>query len=59
LGQANPVLSNKHLLNTAERLGRAPAEIELAWQQRSNDCTCRPGVPAWWLGAVAYRDANM
>ena len=30
-GQANPVLSNEHLLSTAERLGRAPAQIALAW----------------------------
>jgi aryl-alcohol dehydrogenase-like predicted oxidoreductase len=30
-GQANPVLSNEHLLSTAERLGHTPAQIALAW----------------------------
>jgi pyridoxine 4-dehydrogenase len=30
-GQANPVLSNEHLLSTAKRLGSAPAQIALAW----------------------------
>jgi aryl-alcohol dehydrogenase-like predicted oxidoreductase len=30
-GQANPVLSNAHLLRTANRLGHAPAQIALAW----------------------------
>jgi pyridoxine 4-dehydrogenase len=30
-GQANPVLSNAHLLSTANRLGHAPAQIALAW----------------------------
>jgi pyridoxine 4-dehydrogenase len=29
--QANPVLSNEHLLSTAKRLGHAPAQIALAW----------------------------
>jgi len=30
-GQANPVLSNEHLLSTAQRLGHTPAQIALAW----------------------------
>ena len=30
-GQANPVLTNEHLLSTAERLGHTPAQIALAW----------------------------
>ena len=30
-GPANPVLSNEHLLRTANRLGHAPAQIALAW----------------------------
>ena len=30
-GQANPVLSNVHLRNTANRLGHAPAQLALAW----------------------------
>jgi pyridoxine 4-dehydrogenase len=30
-GRANPVLSNEHLLSTAQRLGHAPAQIALAW----------------------------
>ena len=30
-GQANRVLSNEHLLNTAQRLGHTPAQIALAW----------------------------
>jgi pyridoxine 4-dehydrogenase len=29
--QANPVLGNEHLLNTAQRLGHTPAQIALAW----------------------------
>ena len=30
-GQANPVLTNEHLLSTADRLGHTPAQIALAW----------------------------
>jgi pyridoxine 4-dehydrogenase len=30
-GQANPVLGNEHLISAANRLGRAPAQIALAW----------------------------
>jgi pyridoxine 4-dehydrogenase len=30
-GQANPVLSNERLRSTAQRLGRTPAQIALAW----------------------------
>jgi pyridoxine 4-dehydrogenase len=30
-GQANPVLTDEHLLSTAERLGHTPAQIALAW----------------------------
>jgi aryl-alcohol dehydrogenase-like predicted oxidoreductase len=29
--QSNPVLGNKHVLSTAERLGLTPAQIALAW----------------------------
>jgi aryl-alcohol dehydrogenase-like predicted oxidoreductase len=29
--QNNPVLGNKHVLSTAERLGLTPAQIALAW----------------------------
>jgi pyridoxine 4-dehydrogenase len=30
-GRTNPVLSNQHVVSTAERLGRTPAQVVLAW----------------------------